>query len=193
MQGIGASVDTVLDELFNAEIVGRLLAFDKVLALQYKINDGIAGAGIEEVGMLGVVQLQVVAGELQVDAWLSFRKEGRVQLNGAKEAAAHATQTGLELVLRLGKDLLLAGYGLQRHLDLEYLRIPIEHFGRRMDLDEVHPLHLVVLQLQAFALQVGLEDLTLPSMLLHLVLAIVGQHEVHTPLAIIEASVGLSK
>jgi len=60
-----------------------------------------------------------------------------------------------------------------------------------MDLDEVYPLHLVVLQLQTLPLQVRLEDLALAPLLLRLDLAIVGQHKVHAPFAIVEASVGL--
>jgi len=125
MQCIGAGVYAILDELLDAQIVGRLLALDEMLALQNEVDDEVAGAGIQEVRVLRVVQLQVVAGELEMDARFALREESRIQLHGAEQAAAHAGEAGLELVRRLGKDLVLAGNRLERHLYLEYLRIAI--------------------------------------------------------------------
>lgn len=193
MQGVGAGIYAILDELLDAQIVGRLLALHETLALENEIDDGVAGAGVEKVRVLRIVQFQVVAGELQMDARFAFRKQGRIQLDGAEETFAHATEAGLELVRRFGEDLILAGNRFERHLNLEYFCIAIQHLRRRMNLDEMDALHLVVLQLQALSLQIRLKDLAFAPMLLQLRLSVVSQHKVHASFAIVEASVCLQR
>lgn len=111
MQSVGAGVDAVLDELLDAQVVGRFLALNEVLALQNKVDNRIAGAGVEEVWVLLVVQVQVVAAELEVNAALSLREECRVQLHGTEQTTTHPREAGLELVRGLGEDLLLAWNG----------------------------------------------------------------------------------